>query len=296
MRVILPILIAAVAVPATLSPLSAQPAEPPMDELVLADGDSGSEWVAAEATMQPDDVHARAGRAMHFHIDVNHETGEPNYPIGWPRTYLSIPEGERDWSGWDFIDFWIYTGSSRESLPATPLGFIVRCPDKSSSFNTTLSDVKLGEWVHFRFPVSSLPDPTDCAAVQFFISESNYRHGDVLDFWIDDLRLLRYSQPTIISVQPLNQVVYRDQPVLRIELRLSGLEEGATVPVEVGLRGDDWEVRTTETLGPGRATVPLSLRGALPGACEAWARVAGSDRTLTQPVRVVSSPWEVEGQ
>lgn len=297
MRAVLLAVIAGAAMVVAPPPLVAQPAEPPMDERVLADGDSGSIWSASEATMEPDDTHARSGRAMRFHINVNHETGEPNYPVGWPRTSMNIPEGERDWSGWDFVDFWVYAESSRERLPATPLGLIIRCPDRNSAFDVTLSAVRLGEWVHFRFPVSALPDPTNCTGIQFFISESNYRHGDVLDFWIDDLKLLRYAQPTILSLQPLNQVVYRDQPVLRLAVDLTGLEEGATAQVEVGLRRDGEEMApVTVTLSAGRATIPLPLAGARPGMCEAWARVAGSDRTLTQPVRVVSSPWEVEGE
>ncbi|MGD9495885.1 MAG: hypothetical protein AB7Y46_06220 [Armatimonadota bacterium] len=289
--------IAGSAVLCALLPLSAQPAEPPMDERVLADGDSESTWTSAEATMEPDDTYARTGRAMRFHIDVNHETGEVNYPIGWPRTYLAFPEGERDVSGWDFLDFWIYAESSRETLPSTPLGLTIRCPDKSNAFSATLGAVRLGEWVHFRFPMSSLPDPTNCAAIQFFVSESNYRHGDVLDFWIDDLKLLRYAEPTIITVQPLNQVAFRDQPVLRIAVDLTGLDEGATARVEVGLSrdGEPTAVAAAE-LGAGVATIPLPLVGARPGMCQAWARVTGSDRTLTQPVRVVSSPWEAEEQ
>lgn len=294
MRPLLLALIAGSAVLAALMPLSAQPAEPPMDERVLADGEVDSTWSASEATMEPDDTHARAGRAMRFHIDVNHETGEVNYPIGWPRTYLAFPEGDRDISGWDFLDFWVYAESSREALPGTPLGLTIRCPDRNSAFNATLGAVRLGEWVHFRFPVSSLPDPTNCAAIQFFISESNYQHGDVIDFWLDDLRLLRYAEPTIIALQPLNQVVYRDQPLLRIAVDLTGLDAGATARVEVGLRrdGEQMTVAAAE-LGAGLATIPLPLAGARPGVCEAWARVAGSERTLTQPVRVVSSPWEV---
>ena len=296
MRAVLLAVIAGAAMVVAPPPLVAQPAEPPMDERVLTDGDSGSIWSASEATMEPDDTHARSGRAMRFHIDVNHETGEPNYPVGWPRTFMNIPEGERDWSGWDFVDFWVYAESSRERLPATPLGLIIRCPDRNSAFDVTLSAVRLGEW---SLPFPRLPRcPTrPTVGIQFFISESNYRHEDVLDFWIDDLKLLRYAQPTILSLQPLNQVVYRDQPVLRLAVDLTGLEEGATAQVEVGLRRDGQElVRASATLGAGMATIPLPLEGAVPATCEAWARVTGSDRILTQPVRVVSSPWEVEGE
>ncbi len=297
-RVLLPAALLAVALVASSAPTTAQTDDPPMEERVLADGDSASVWTPAEATMEPDDLHARAGRAMHFHIDVNFSTGQPDYPIGWPRTYTSIPEGERDWSRWDFIDFWLYADTSRERLPATPLGFIVRCPDRSSSFTATLSEATKGEWVHFRFPIAALPNATDCSAVQFFISESNYRDGDVVDFWIDDLKLLRYAEPTIIAVQPLNQVLYADVPVLRVAVEMTGLEDGATAQVEVGLvRAGEIVQQASVPLAAGVTTIPLPVEGgATTGEYQVRAKVAGSDRELTETVRVVSSPWEAVEQ
>ena len=296
-RALLPAALLALLV-AAIAPAAAQTDEPPMEELMIADGDSGSVWTPAEATMEPDDVHARAGRAMHFHIDVNHSTGQPDYPIGWPRAYTTIPEGQRDWTDWDFIDFWLYADTSREGLPGSPLGFIVRCPDKANSFSATLSQADKGEWVHFRFPISALPSAADCTAIQFFISESNYRDGDVLDFWIDDLKLLRYAEPTIIRLQPLNQVLYADQPVLRVAVEMTGLEDAATAQVEVALVRDDETVQQASApLAAGVTTIPLSVEGgATAGEYQVQARVVGSDRTVTKTVRVVSSPWEGEAR
>ena len=141
--------------------------EPPMETLVLADGDGGSEWHTAEATMRPSATHAREGRAMRFHVDVNHETGQPDYPIGWPRTYLSVPEDSRDWRKWDFVEFWLYADTSRESLPHTSLGFIVRSPDKPNSYHRTVQEAQKGKWTRVRVPTSSMPSPADCRAVQF---------------------------------------------------------------------------------------------------------------------------------
>ncbi len=297
-RVLLTAVLLGAALLAALPPAVAQTDEPPMEERVLADGDSGSVWTPAEATMEPDDAHARAGRAMHFHIDVNHSTGQPDYPIGWPRAYTSIPETERDWSRWDFIDFWLYADTSRESLPGSPLGFIVRCPDKPNSFSATLSAATKGEWVHFRFPISALPNAADCTAVQFYISESNYLDGDVVDFWIDDLRLLRYAEPTVLRLQPLNQVLYDDVPMLRVAVEMTGLEDGATAQVEVALVRDGQTVQqASAALAAGVTTIPLPVEGgATAGEYEVQARVADSDRTLVKSVRVVSSPWEAAQQ
>ena len=140
--------------------------EPPMERRVLADGDGNSTWHTAEATMRPDATHAREGRAMHYHIDVNHKTGQPDYPIGWPRTYLSMPEDARDWRKWDFVEFWLYADTSRKSLPNTPLGFIVRSPDKPNSYHRTVHEAHKGKWTRVRVPTSDMPRPGQCTAVK----------------------------------------------------------------------------------------------------------------------------------
>ena len=293
MRTIYPLILALLAVAVAHS----QPQDPPMDEFVITDGDNEATWSAAEATIEPDPTNAREGQSMRLHIDVNHETGQPDYPIGWPRAYVTLPEGQHDWSDWDFVDFWLYSDTSRESLPGSPIGFIVRCPDRNSSFSTTLTEAKKGEWVHFRFPTSVLPTTTNCTAMQFYISESAYNHGDVLDFWIEDLRFLRYSEPTIVSVQPLNRIAYTDSGVLRVAVDLTGLEEGQTERVEVGLNGNGKVLQAACTpLGQGVSTIALPVADVTPGNYEVWARVEGKERTLTDTVRVITSPWEDEQQ
>ncbi|MFP4250453.1 MAG: hypothetical protein ACLFU7_12385 [Armatimonadota bacterium] len=275
----------------------AQTAEPPMETLTLADGDSGSEWVPAEATMEPDDTHSRDGRAMHFHIDVNHETGQPDYPIGWPRTYLQVPEDIQDWSDWDFIGFSLYAETSREQFPDTALGFIVRSPDRNQQWQTNLSPEK-GGWVDFRFELSNVPNLEEVRAVQFYISESNYNHGDVLDFWIDDLVLLRYAEPTIINMQPLSHLHYADSDVIRVEVELTGMEDGESVEVLSRLLHDGSAIRQSSArLGPGVSTIPLQIGGGLsPGEYEVQAEVVGTDYTLSEPMRVISSPFEEEAR
>lgn len=266
-----------------------------MEKLVLADGENEARWNSAEATMELDATHARSGKAMRFHVDVNHLTGEPAYPIGWPRTYTSVPAERQDWSKWDFLDFWVYCDSSRDELPKTPLGLIVRSPDRQKSFHATLAEVKKGEWTHFRFPVAKMPVPSQCTAVQFVVTEADYAHGDVVDFWIDDLALLRYSEPTLLGIRPQRQVIYADAGTLRVEVELTGVAPGKTVEVDVALRhGDQTVANATARLPSGITGVALPLKATEPGPYEVEATVVGSKRSIASPVRVITSPWGVK--
>ena len=274
--------------------VSAKAEEPRMERLVLADGEGNSKWHSAEATMQPDATHAVKGRAMRFHVDVNHETGQPDYPIGWPRTYLSVPEGSRDWRQWDFVEFWLYTETSRDALPSTPLGFIVRSPNKANSYHRTVAEAQKGKWTRVRVATSDMPNPAECTAVQFFISESDYNHGDVLDFWIDGLALLRYAEPTVVRMRPLGEIQYADVNVVRIEVDMSGLKEGQTAKLLMRLVRDGKTVReSSAVLKSGLQAVPLEVGGRLDeGLYELQAQIASSKRTVSQTIRIISSPWE----
>jgi len=269
--------------------------EPKMEKLPISDEETGEGWDVAEATMTPSETHAREGKALNFHIDVDHSTGEPNYPIGWPRTYHNNPEDRRDWSQWDFLDFWLYADTSRDKLPSSPLGLILRCPDRESSWSRTLSEAKKGEWVHFRFPLADIPNIHDCTAIQFFIAESNYTHKDVVDFYIDELALLRYAEPTIVSLRPLQGLLYKDEAAVRVEVDVSGLDIGEMAEVSCRLK------QAKEMLG-GRVTqvtrgrqtflLELDVTRLAPGDGRLEARVMEDGPIMSRPIRVVSSPWE----
>ena len=262
---------------------------------VLSDGENAAAWSTAECTAESSPEHVRSGNAVHMHIPVDFKTGEPNYPIGWPRMYVNVPEGERDWTGYDFLSVWIYSDTSREAFPSSPLGLIVRCPDRQTSYTRNLSELVKGEWSHIVTPIAALPNPKDCAAVQLYISESNYSDGDVLDFYIDDLELLAYAAPTVLELRPLNGVMYADAGNLRVQARVSGLAEDATAELTCALKLGD-KTLAEEKLTAKRGVQSLLMnfgRGTLqPGECTLTARIEGSDRVVTVPIRVVSSPWE----
>ena len=269
--------------------------QPKMEALTIADGESAEGWNVAEATMTPSDTHAREGNALNLHIDVDHTAGEPAYPIGWPRTNLPIPEDQRDWSQWDFLDFWLYADTSRDKLPSTPLGLILRCPDRANSWHRTLSQATKGEWVHFRFPLAGIPNISNCTAIQFFISESNYKHGDVVDFYVDELALLRYAEPAIVSLRPLQGLVYGDAGSLRVEVDISGMKEAERRLIHLHLKRGTEEAATSVTeVTQGRQTLLLTWAGDRleVGDHTLEADIEGGAVTKTASVRVVPSPWE----
>ena len=86
--------------------------------------ESAPKWSAAESTVESSTAQTRGGRpALHWHISVDHFAGEAKYPIGWPRmSYAWRDAAKRDWSGWDYLQLWVYSGTSRAALPREPVG------------------------------------------------------------------------------------------------------------------------------------------------------------------------------
>ena len=250
--------------------------EPKMERLSIEEGSTASEFYVAEATVSTSDQHAeRGGTSMLFHIDVDHFAGQPDYPIGWPRTGRDIPEEQRDWTGHDFLELVIHAETSREALPRTCLGLILYTPDKPNAYNRTLDELKKGETTTIVIPTSEIPRHDDVTRFQLFISESNYTHGDVLDFYIDDIALTRYAEPFISDVKALQSIAFSDVSHLGVQFRLLGVDEGQTAAVTGRIRQGDraigmgeWQlargeqeawIELTARPKPGEATLELFL-------------------------------------
>jgi len=64
---------------------------------------------------------------------------------------------------------------------------------------TTFIDLRHGEWAHEKLCIRDVPTAGDFAFLHFFLSESVYDHGDVIDFYIDNLRATKatdYQPPS----------------------------------------------------------------------------------------------------
>lgn len=278
--------------------VAAQPVrEGNVERLVLDSGSvaDANAWVVAEGTVTADTKHTKSGNtALRFHIDVNWETGEPKYPIGWPRMDKRLPQNLMDWSAYDYLEFSIFTESSRPDLPVSPLGLILSPKEGKTTYNRNLGELILGQWVDFRIPVSAVSFARQCAGVKFFISESNYKHGDVLDFWIDNLSLLRYTEPTVTSSRLVEAVILSDVRYLTVEVAMMGVKPGEQADVEWNLASKIKAVSSGKfraARGTSMIRLALPSQGIPPGMYELTLKCKGAG-PAPFPLRVVASPWQ----
>ncbi len=269
-----------------------------MEKVVLDGGEDVSAWAIAEATVTADPTHVKQGAAaMRFAVPVDHYAGQPDYPIGWPRTYRDFQEPwEQDWSEFEFFSFWIYTATSRDALPRDPLGLILYTPDKPRQYNRTLTELRKDEWVRIVIPLTEIARHDNVTRIQLYISESRYRHGDTLDFYVDDIALTRYAQPTIDAFAVGQKAIWADARWLPVTFRMLGLKPEQQCAVEFQVRrGQRVTARATRSVGAGeqRVWIDLGTRPLPPGSCEVSARLKGTQEWVRAPVRVVTSPWEL---
>ncbi len=263
-----------------------------IERLLLADGEALDGWAVTEGTLEPSGAHARAGRALLFHIPVDWHAGEVKYPIGWPRCWLKIPPEAQDWAGWERLRFWIYADTSRDELPNLPVTLLITTTGPRSNWSRDLS-LRKGEAVELVFPLDDLPDRDQAQEIKLSISESRYKDGDTVDFYLDDLELTRFTEPTVVSLEPLARVGFADDPALPVMVEVLGLPPGEKAEIRLALMNGDAAVATTTAEVPaGRTRMALRLPPGL-AAGDYRLVVPGQDAAeLGADLRLLDSPWQ----
>jgi hypothetical protein len=259
--------------------------------------DSARQWSAAESAVESTPAPGTPDRAaLHWHVTVDYNTGESRYPIGWPRAHWSLTDpAARDWSQWDFLQLRVWTDTSRQSLPAEPVGLALYTPDKASAYQRPLAELQKGQWVDIRIPLAQVPRAHDVRLMQIHISESKYRDQDQLDLYFDEISLLRYAEPFLADFTAESAVMFADVKFIPIRFQLLGVKSEAVMEIDCQLRRDG-QVAANATVrgtrGPQRVVLDVSRQPLAAGMYELVARVAGGRRQAAAPVRLVESPWK----
>lgn len=238
---ILLFLAAACGLAADETPLGKGLSQDNQQQLVIDDLQDVSDWYNGspeETTLSRSDRFTRDSRpTLCFANTVDHTKGEKKYPVGWPRVGRDLGRDKlTDWSSYDFFECWIYADTDRETLPAKPLGVGFYHSGPRQSSHVPLA-VRKDAWTRIEIPVAQLLDPADVQRIQFNISESDYRHGDRVDFYLDRPALVRYVQPVIKTFAAEQTLVYGSQRVLRTRYELSGSQGLDQTRVELSIRG-----------------------------------------------------------
>ncbi|MFB3883399.1 MAG: hypothetical protein ACE149_19200 [Armatimonadota bacterium] len=258
--------------------------------LALIDGQTVGGWVAVESSLVPDSMEGVS--ALLFTVPVDWKTGEPGYPIGWPRIQMSVLPGQGDWGGWEQLRLRIYALTDADPLPYRPVGVTISGEERGSSWERDVEGLRPGRWQEFAFDLSEVPALDRVRSVGIFISEDAYRDGERLRFYIAKLELVRYRRPTMVEMRPLASPAFADARALPVEVTMLGLPESGSAPVSLRLlRGGRVVARSEGSAERGATQLSLALpKGLAPGEYVLTASCEGGE--LTRGVTLVASPWE----
>ena len=198
------------------------------ERLAIADMENIADWrtdTTVETTLSRGDKHQAGQHSLLFANKIDHSQGEKSYPIGWPRVNKDLAKAKlTDWSAYDAFECWIYAETSAAVLPSEPLGIGFSFSGKKQSSGFPLTQLRKDKWTKIVIPIAKLTAPEDVRRVQFHLSEANYKHGDRVDFYINDVVLTRFVDPAVNSFNPRRQVVYASQKHLEGRFHARGTQ------------------------------------------------------------------------
>ena len=135
---------------------------------------------------------------LHVHIDVDHEN-PVDQPIGWPRMYLNFKREEMKWAEFDRFEFQVLGRSTRPERKSMSASFQVMCPNKSTGADVSIQIPKLETWTRVSIPIKSIRRLDKLGSLLFYIAEKQYEHGEKLDFFLGDFRLVGAASPAQVD-------------------------------------------------------------------------------------------------
>ncbi len=266
-------------------------------EILRLDGwAQAGRWTTAECQVtQSKDLLADGRPTIRMHIPVDFYAGEKKYPVGWPRAWITLHSSwERDWTRFERFEFKVYTKFSRAKLPRTPVTLILYCPNKTRMWTRTLTELKINQWTAFSLPVSRLKYADNVHALKFSISESNYRHGDRIDFYIGGFRLSRSSECVLSAMRMETPAIFDDAGRLGVRVLVEGVPKGLSraVPFTIRRGGELIRLENLPVRG-GEYTLWMDIRELKlkPGDYELVAFEGDKARERRAAFRVAASPW-----
>ncbi len=254
-------------------------------------------WSPAECETSVSSRSADGHPCVRMHIPVDFSTGEKNYPIGWPRMYLTLKPDEQEWLEYDRFEFQLFTETKRASLPKHPLSLQVHgaCGQKKS---VTLDLATIGASKAFTMNLSDLGMTGGIARLGFNISEADYCDKDVIDFHLGGFRLARATAAQVTQLKASCPALFCDSRVLPVEMLVEGPAEKVAAGIPIRLRkGDRTVLAKTVPVSRGCQTLYLPLTGAEPepGAytLAVWPDTPELRKEIT--VTLLSSPYRSAG-
>ena len=249
-------------------------------------------WACAESSVVLEEEQSD-NPILRQHIAVDHYGGEEKYPIGWPRMYFAVKGDEGKWMDYDSLHFQIQVESSRPDTQKFPLTLQIGSQAKER-FYLPLYPVP-GEWQNISVSMADVPPPQQIVHFGFNISDSNYQHGEVLNFRFRGFELRRSRMCRVDQLRVTGPAIYTGPAQLNLELCISGpaSEAARGVPFQISQGSTILRLETLPVVrGRTSMTMDVSELHLAPGSYTLTAFPGLPELQQDATFTVVKSPWE----
>ena len=239
-------------------------AEPPVEYRYLDGLADPKRWSPAECETSVSSRNAEGHPCVRMRIPVDFSAGEKNYPVGWPRMYLTLKPDEQGWLEYDRFEFQLFTETKRASLPKRPLNLQIHGA-RGQKKMITLDLAMIGAAKTFTMNLSDLGMTGGIERIGFNINESDYSDKDVVEFHLGAFRLARATAAQVTQLEPVCPALFCDSRVLPVEMVVEGPAAKLAAGLPIQLRkGDRTVLAKTVPVSRGRQTLYLPLKDAEP--------------------------------
>ena len=157
------------------------------------------------------------------------ESGKPK-GTSWPRCNMRIPAAVQNWSGYDYLEFCVYTTFNRSDEEYLPLTLGISTAKKRGAFSYNITTLSQNQWVKVSVPLRSLKKNGAIKSIQFHLNARRYFPNDKLVLNLGDFKLVRLLEWQVKSFKMTAPAIFADRVTLPVEYELLGPGEKAQVP------------------------------------------------------------------
>ena len=183
-------------------------------------------WAPAESSVALDQVKFSGHTVLKWVTQVDHFAGEPKYPVGWPRMYMTNfnklqPHVPSNWQDWDFFEFDVKMKLENDPLNKNcPVTFVM--VGSLPIHNVPLKKLHDGKIHRVRIPIDRVNNPAKMTRFGFSIAEANYKHGAKLTVQAGNFHLTRSSVCNIEKVKITTPALTVIDAAVKLQLQVTG--------------------------------------------------------------------------
>jgi hypothetical protein len=248
---------------------------PPMEFTPLDNFEEASAWLQGDpklsleqrdfAVTTSKEFVKEGKQSLLFTIRVNW-TPRPGekYPLGWPMIARRFAKPQ-DWSGHDYLCFWLLTKTNRKHLPDPALKIGFTTPQaKDAEEWYSIPGIRPDQWQEIAVPLKTDIDLARITGLRLYVAEAWYEDRDCVDFYLDDMRLGKRTLPGLLGCTVCSRIGLRGEGV-HVGMKAEGPISGTSLRCRITDPGGNMQRMFAERLTAKHQDFAWQTKGLPPG-------------------------------